>query len=328
MMGYDEQQLASRLPIAVNTFLWHSPLTSQLLERRLPVIAEWGFDAVELPLENLDDWDPDRTGQLLTDLGLGSVVGAVFGPGRELAAADEAVVTDTARYLQRAIDVAYRQGSPLVIGPMYTSVGRTWRTVPPERRHIVTELRGQLACLAEYAGERGVRLAVEPLNRYETSLFNTAEQVMELIDELPAETIGVNLDTYHMNIEERSLDEAFHTVGSRLLHLQVCGNDRGSPGSDHLDWPAIRNSLVSIGYRGMLGIESFTADNATIATAASIWRPLAPTQDQLATDGLRFLKGWRAEWPIENGHAFDPHHSVNPTDPLTARPSIPTGRTP
>jgi D-psicose/D-tagatose/L-ribulose 3-epimerase len=289
------------LPIAVNTFVWHSPLTDDLLDGRLRQIAEWGFEAVELPLEQPGDWDPGHAADLLAELGLANVVGAVFGPGRELAAAAPDVVESTKDYVRSAIRTAERQGSPLVIGPMYTSVGRTWRTDPGERRTLLAELRAALAELADYAGHHGVRLAIEPLNRYETSVLNTTEQVIELIDGLPAETVGVNLDTYHMNIEETSYEAAFALAADRLLHLQVCANDRGAPGDDHLDWNGIRRGLVGIGYRGMLGIESFTADNETIATAASIWRPLAASQDALAVDGLKFLREWRAGWPVTPG---------------------------
>jgi len=286
-----------KLPIAVNTFVWHSPLTGDLLDDTLRKVADMGFDGVELALENVGDWDPAAARDLLQELGLSAVVGAVFPPGRELAAAGDAQIADTMDYVRGAVDVAATQGSPLVIGPMYTSVGRAWRMAADERAAAISTLRESLAVLADYAGERGVRLAIEPLNRYETSLLNTAEQVLEVIGPLPAETIGLNLDTYHMNIEESSLDKAFDLAGDRLLHLQVCGNDRGAPGTDHLDWPGIRESLARVGYGGMLGIESFTADNATIATAASIWRPLAASQDQLAIDGLRFLREWRAKWP-------------------------------
>jgi len=285
------------LPIAVNTFVWHSPLDDELLAGTLPKLAAWGFDAVELPLENPGDWDPSRTADLLAAHGLGNVVGAVFGPGRELAAADSGVIEKTKEYVRTAVDVAVRQGAGLVIGPMYTSVGRSWRMTGAERVEVLAELRTSLAECADYAGEHGVALAVEPLNRYETSLLNTTAQVMEVIEPLPAEAIGLNLDSYHMNIEERDLDAAYATAGDRLLHLQVCGNDRGAPGHDLQDWDAIRLALAAIDYRGMLGIESFTADNATIATAASIWRPLAPSQDQLAVDGLAFLREWRAGWP-------------------------------
>ena len=99
------------------------------------------------------------------------------------------------------------------------------------------------------------------------------------------------LDTYHMNIEETDPAAAFTLAGPRLAHVQVSANDRGAPGADHLDWPRCRDALRATGYGGPLCIESFTAENEAIATAASIWRPLAPSQDALATDGLAFLRG-------------------------------------
>ncbi|QJU55234.1 sugar phosphate isomerase/epimerase family protein [Herbiconiux sp. KACC 21604] len=282
------------LPIAVNTFVWHSPLDDERLARTVATISEWGYEGIELAFENPGDWDAHAAAELLHEHGLVSAVGAVLGPGRELAAADPEVIAATSDYLRRAIDVAQLQGSGLVIGPMYTSVGRTGRIDAAARRAAIAELRDAWGRLGDYAGERGVRLAVEPLNRYETSLFNTTEQLLEAIDPLPAETVGLNLDTYHMNIEETSLSAAFDLAGDRLLHLQVCGNDRGVPLRDHLDWAGIRDDLVRIGYRGMLGFESFTADNASIATAASIWRPFAPTQDDLARETLAELRAWRA----------------------------------
>lgn len=290
--------LAEALPIAVNTFVWHSPLNDERLADTLVSVAEWGYDGVELALENLGDWDPGRAAELLAEHRLRSVVGAVFGAGRELACADNLVIQSTQNYLRAAVDVAVRQGSPMVIGPMYTSVGRTWRMTADGRRDAITQLRKSLAPICDYAGERGIKLAIEPLNRYETSLLNTAEQMMEVIGPLPPESVGVNLDTYHMNIEEKTFAGAFDTVGARLQHLQVCGNDRGVPGDDHLDWAEIRTCLERVGYRGMLGFESFTADNASIATAASIWRPFAPTQDALAQRALENLSTWRSGWVL------------------------------
>ena len=88
----------------------------------------------------------------------------------------------------------------------------------------------------------------------------------------------------------RSSADAVRAAGQHLVHVQVCGSDRGAPGGDQTDWPALVSALDDVGYDGPLVIESFTADNASIATAASIWRPLAPTQDELARDGLSFLR--------------------------------------
>jgi D-psicose/D-tagatose/L-ribulose 3-epimerase len=187
------------------------------------------------------------------------------------------------------VDVAAIVGSPVAAGPAYSSVGRTWRI--DDRPQVYARLRENLAPVVEHAAAKGVRVAVEPLNRYETSLLNTVDQALEALAGLPDEGCGLALDTYHVNIEESSPVEAIRAAGTWIAHVQVCANDRGTPGNDHQDWPALLRALADAGYRGPLCIESFTPDNATIATAASIWRPLAASPDALAVDGLAFLRG-------------------------------------
>ena len=279
-------------PIGANTWIWVSPLTDDALAELAPRVAGWGFDVIELPVEDLGDWDPGRTADLLAGLGLGATVCAVMPPGRELVATTAEVVAGTQDYLRGCIDAAAAVGSGVVAGPIYASVGRTWRFGPAERAAYAGQLHEALAPVAEHAADRGVRLGVEPLNRYETSVVNTVEQGLEMIDALPAEAVGLALDAYHLNIEERDPAAAVRLAGSagRLAHVQVCANDRGAPGADHMDWVALRDALDEVGYPGPLCIESFTADNASIATAASIWRPLARSQDAIATDGLAFLR--------------------------------------
>ncbi|MBW3634582.1 MAG: sugar phosphate isomerase/epimerase, partial [Chloroflexi bacterium] len=136
-----------------------------------------------------------------------------------------------------------------------------------------------------------IRLAVEPLNRFETSFLTTAAQTMEVVARVDSPALGVLLDTFHMNIEEKDQAAAIHQVGDKLAHFHACGNDRGAPGADHIAWEAITAALSETGYDGAVVIESFTPDNQTIARAAAIWRPLAETQDTLARDGLAFLRG-------------------------------------
>ena len=259
-------------------------------------MAAWGFDAIELPLESVDDIDAGRTCEVLAKAGLAGVIGGVMPPGRELVQASKSEVEETQSYLRSCIDVAATIGSPVVTGPLYSSVGRTWRLEPDERRKCIVELQGNLKPLVEYGAAHGVRLAIEPLNRYETSLANTAEQVLEIIEPLDSEGVGVTLDTYHMNIEEKSSAEAIRQAGSRLVYFQVCANDRGAPGNDQIDWIGIGGALKEVAYKGMATIESFTSSNVTIATAASIWRPLGSSQDAIAEEGLAFLKEWRAAY--------------------------------
>jgi D-psicose/D-tagatose/L-ribulose 3-epimerase len=274
--------------LGVNTWVWTSPLTDATLAALAAKVAGWGFDVLELPVENPGDWDPTRAARVLADHGLGATVCLVMPPGRELVAADAATIRSTQDYLRRVVDAAATVGAPVIAGPAYASVGRTWRLSPGERAGAYAQLRESLAPVVAHAGAAGVTVAVEPLNRYETSLLNTVGQTVEAIGDLPH--CGVALDLYHQNIEETDIPAAVRAAAGRVAHVQVCGNDRGTPGTDHLDWPAILAALDAAGYTGSLCIESFTAENATIATAASIWRPLAESQDAIAVDGLKFLR--------------------------------------
>ncbi|ASO21315.1 D-psicose/D-tagatose/L-ribulose 3-epimerase [Actinoalloteichus hoggarensis] len=278
-------------PIGVNTWVWESPLSDAALSRLVPRIAGWGFDAVELPVEQRDDIDVGRAAELLDEHGLTTAaVCAVTSTGRNLVAAPDEQIVATQDYLRHCVDVAVRLGSTVVGGPLYSEVGRTWRMDAAERDAVYRRFRESLAPIADYAGERGVRLAVEPLNRYETSVLNTVEQALTAVAELPSASVGLMLDTYHLNIEERDLVAPILAAGDRVAHVQVCANDRGTPGADHLDWPGFLGALRTVGYRGALCIESFTAHNDAIAVAASVWRPLAAAQDDIAVDGLAFLR--------------------------------------
>ena len=274
--------------IGVNTWVWTSPLTDADVADLLRRVAAMGFDAVELPLENAGDLTAPVVADALAATGLRpSVVGAMA-PGRDLV--DPACVPATQDYLRACIDLAAAIGARSVCGPFYAATGRVWRMDAGERQAAYDAVRTHLAPVVEHAVDRGVRLGVEPLNRYETSLVNTVDQALTALGPLLGEGLGLALDTYHLTIEERSSADAVRAAGQHLVHVQVCGSDRGAPGGDQTDWPALLAALDEVGYGGPLVIESFTADNASIATAASIWRPLATTQDDLARDGLAFLR--------------------------------------
>ncbi len=281
-------------PLGVNTWVWSSPLTDENLPGLARRIADLGFDAIELPLENPGDLDHDETAAVLRETGLAPYVVGAMAPGRDLVTASPGAVTRTQAYLRDCVDLAVAVGSPAVCGPFYAQTGRVWRLTPEERDAAYAEWREHLAPVAAYAGERGVRLGIEPLNRYETSLVNTVDQALTGLGPLLDEGVGLALDTYHLHIEERDSAAAVRTAGEHLVHVQVCGNDRGAPGHDQTDWAGIVAALDDVGYTGALTIESFTPDNAAIAVAASIWRPLAESPDALASDGLAFLRSLTA----------------------------------
>ncbi|GAA5202414.1 sugar phosphate isomerase/epimerase family protein [Microbacterium jejuense] len=274
--------------IGVNTWVWTSPLTDESLAALAPKIARMGFGAIELPLENARDWDAARTRDLLDELDLVPVVIGAMGPGRSLV--DRAGnVPATQAYLRTCLAAAHELGAAVVAGPFYAPTGVTWRMTPDERTEVVAQLRRNLGPLADEAAAAGIALAVEPLNRYETSVINTVEQGLDALGPLFGPGLGLALDTYHLNIEEKRPESAVRAAAGHIAHVQVCGSDRGAVGDDHTDWPAMLAALDDAGYDGILGLESFTGENATIAVAASVWRPLASSQDDLAERSLRYL---------------------------------------
>jgi D-psicose/D-tagatose/L-ribulose 3-epimerase len=277
-------------PFGASLWIWESPVTTTVIRDLAPRLASWGFDLIELPLERAGDWDPVEVRPILEEHGLAAGVCAAMGPGRDLTATDAATVAETQDYLRACIDAAAGVGATVVAGPMYSPTGVTGPISPGDRTLLVERVAVNLGPILDDAEAVGVRLAIEPLNRFETSLFNTVEQATTLIEAVDHPALGLLLDTFHMNIEERDLGGAIRRAGDCLYHFHACGNDRGAPGGGSVDWDAVRDGLAAIDYRGAISIESFTGANRTIATAASIWRPLAPTQDAIATEGLAFLR--------------------------------------
>lgn len=280
----------STWPIGANLWIWDSPVTNGVIRERAPQVAAMGFDAIELPLESPDDWGAADVRPILDAHGLGATVCAAMGPGRDLTTEDGATVMATQAYLRACVERAAGIGARVVAGPIYAPTGRTGVLTAVERARQTEAVARHLGPVLEVADAHGVRLAVEPLNRFETSLFNTVAQTLHLIDAVDHPALGLLLDTFHMNIEERDLGVAIRQAGARLLHVHACGNDRGAPGHDAIAWSTVRDAITDVGYTGMVSIESFTSANRTIATAASIWRPLARSQDALAAEGLAFLR--------------------------------------
>ena len=188
-------------PIGVNSWVWVSPPTDAAIAEIAPPVKEMSFDLLEMGVENPSDWNPARGVEILASNDLCASVCAVMGEGRDLLERDRTAPTQ--EYIHTCIDAAVNVGSDVVAGPVYTPTGKTWRMDDAERAAAVARLVEGLRPLADYAGERGVCLAIEPLNRFETSFLNTAAQTMEVVDRVDSPAIGVLLDTFHMNIEEK-----------------------------------------------------------------------------------------------------------------------------
>ncbi len=279
------------MKFGANTWIWFSPVTINDIKSTAPKMAEAGFDLIELPFEIVDGFDYAAAATIIKEHGLGVTTCAVISPDRDLIHPEKAIRDNGMAYMHHCIKAAQTLGASGVAGPIYSAVGRTWKSTAAERARDTDLLVSQLSILSAYAGDHGVTLSLEPLNRFETSFINLTSQAIEVVDRVDHPACKILLDTFHMNIEEPSLGAAIRAADSRIGHFHACENDRGVPGSGNVDWPDIAQALKDINYQGTIAIESFTAKVETIAKAAAIWRSLAPTQDAIAYNGLKFLKG-------------------------------------
>ena len=276
--------------IGVNAWVWSSPVNTDEFGRLAPTVARMGFDLIEVGIEGTGDLDYRRAAEIAKANGLAVSVCAAMGPDRDLIHPDAAIRDNAMGYLRHCVDAAQTLGAANVCGPLYSAVGRTWQATADERKRDVDLLVRELGELATYAGDRGVWLGVEPLNRFETSFINLASQAIEVADRVDHPACGVMLDTFHMNIEERSIGDAIRAAGRRMRHLHACENDRGAPGSGHVPWDEVAKACRDIGFNGPFVIESFTNKVKSIAKAAAIWRTFADSQDALAANGLGYLR--------------------------------------
>lgn len=270
--------------LGVSTRVWTRRLDDASLAELAAHAAGLGFGAIELPLENPGDWDPAAAREILAGHGLAPVVIGVMTPLRNLVSAPAAEIAATGHYLAQCIDVAAELGADTVAGPLHASTGRTWAMTGSERERAYLQLRTNLAPLVDRAVERGVTLAIEPLNRYETSFINTVDQAFDALEPLLGPGLGMLLDTFHLNIEEGNIAASVARAMGHIAHVQVSGNNRGAVGADHFDFNAFIHALDLAGYTGPLCVESF------VPGSAHTWRPLASSQDALASDSLGYLR--------------------------------------
>jgi D-psicose/D-tagatose/L-ribulose 3-epimerase len=273
----------------VNTFLFVSPFTNEST-KLFPRFKRWGFDSVEIAIEDPGHIDPAHVKRELDKHGLvcGSIC-ACMGPDRDLRGTPAQQRT-ALKYMKGVLDQMVILDCPSLIGPVYSSVGRADAVPPAEYRKQWKTVVKHLRDLCRYAEARGKQVCLEPLNRFETDFINTCDQGLQMIRDVKSPVLKLHLDTFHMNIEEKHQALAIKKAGRHLGHFHACGSDRGTPGNDHLDWKSIARALRGVRYRGDVVIESFTTDVKVIARAAAIWRRIEPTQNEIAVKGLKFLK--------------------------------------
>ncbi len=284
--------MALNIKYGVSTWLWTSPFTTDSIETLFPKIANMGYDVVEIAVEDPSLIDVKAVKQALAHYDLKAAICGAFGPTRDFTNEDVAVHKNTFAYIESCLDFCAELGTGFFGGPMYSAVGKA-RMVSAEQRKKEWDLAVKnLRIVCEMATARGLQIALEPLNRFESDLINTVDDVVRLVNDINHPAAQIMIDGFHMNIEERDIEQAIITAGDKLVHVQVSENYRGTPGTGQTRWDAYKRALERINYNGIVTIESFTPDNKELAGAVCFWHPMAESQDNFAIKGLRFLKEW------------------------------------
>ena len=251
------------------------------------IAADLGFDGVEVSLLGRALHEPDETGRGIKDLGLGVTATTGLGPATDLASDDPERRAAGVAALKQAIEATHRLGGDRLSGVIYGAWGVTDGPHRAERFARAVEGLKDVSGLAE---RLGVGLGVEAINRFETDLVNTGDQALDMVASVGSPALGVLLDSFHMNMEEKQAGAAIERVGQKLLHFHVSENDRGVPGSGPIDFAAEARALDAIGYEGWVTTEMFILADAVVSPDLTIWRPIEAEPTDAARRALSFMR--------------------------------------
>lgn len=279
------------MKFGMNLFLWDSDVTD---ERYLPLferLAGLGFDGLEVPIF---DADPVRIGALarrLDDLGLERVAVTAAGADTSIISSDPSVRRAGIDQLKAVLDCAQAGGMDLLAGPYYAGLGVMSGAAPTDEEWA----RGVegMQEVAAYAASCGVTLALEYLNRFEIYLLTCASDAARFVADVDHPNCRMMIDTFHAHIEEKDVAAAITGCADLLVHVQLAENDRSTPGAGQVRWTEAFDALAQVGYDGWLTIEAFGTGLPELAAATCIWRSMFDDEEQLAAEGLAFI---REQW--------------------------------
>lgn len=273
-----------------STFIWVSPFSTANIDL-LSKVKNMGYDIVEIAVEDTRIIDWKLIKDAARDLDLKIAISGAFGPERDISSTNPAFREIGKQYIIDCIRIAQQMDSPVFGGPVYSAVGKTRIVSEEQKKQERAWCVDILKEVSQIAGDCGVTLGLEPLNRFETDMINTVDQALSILEEVGNPNLKIVLDTFHSNIEEKDIPASIRKIGKDLLcHVQGNESDRGTPGTGHLEWHGIQGALADIGYDGAVVIETFGQPSKELARAACIWRPLANSADELAEEGLAFYK--------------------------------------
>jgi D-psicose/D-tagatose/L-ribulose 3-epimerase len=272
----------------MNLLLWTTEVTAEH-DRLLDQLKEIGFDSVEVPVFAVDDPAPyERLGKRLEGLGLGATAVTVMTPEANPISSDPVIRKAAVAQLEKVLDRCAAFRCEILCGPIHSAIGQFSGQGPTEDefKYGVDTLRQ----VAEKAQARGIRLAVEYLNRFEIYFLTTAADTARFVRAVDHPACRMMYDSFHAHIEEKDQARAIASCARETIHVHVSENDRGIPGTGQVHWDSFWSGLKESGYDGYLTIEAFGRALPALAAATRVWRDLFPDAMGLCRDGYNFVR--------------------------------------
>jgi len=250
-------------------------------------ISDIGYDDIEIPLNEPQNIDIQLVKKLSNKFNIDVTTSVALPTNANFMSTNQKEREYAKHFMKNCIEMASSIGSSVLGGVIYAPWGKTDVNKKPEMFDFLAE---SLTDLGNYAKKLNVKLCIEPVNRFESNVVNTAEGGLALIEKTSSDNIFLLLDTFHMNIEEKDIVLTVKRTGKMVGHFHTCENDRGIPGTGHIPWKDIMNTLKEIKYNDYLIFEAFKAPGTL--KSASIWRPNELTPDALnsSKESLNYLK--------------------------------------
>ena len=278
----------------MNLLLWTDDCTGPKVPPVFERLKGMGFDSVELPILAVDRKKLAAVARTLDGLGLERTGATCLAPERNLISEDRKQRAAGVAHLKSVIDACHAMNIKLLIGPFYAALG-VFSGRPATKQEWAWAVDG-LREASDHAAGAGVTLAIEYLNRFEIYLLNCASDAARLVREVNHPNFRMMYDTFHANIEEKSISGALDACKDVMVHVHVSENDRSTPGKGGVNWKETWAGLRKIDYRGMLVIEAFGQGLPGLAAATKIWRRMFVDEEALAREGLAFMKqSWESQ---------------------------------
>jgi D-psicose/D-tagatose/L-ribulose 3-epimerase len=252
--------------------------------------AEYGFDMLEIILPSSLDFDAKTTKKLLDDNRISGRCTLNLPANCHIPLYPE----EATSLIKSALDKVAEMDGDFLGGVLHSAIGKfTGNPCTKEEKIIIQQVFTEVA---DYANKRNIIIAPEPINRYESYVFTAADEVLDMIESIGKHNIGLHLDTFHMNIEERNFYDPIIRAGNRLKHVHITESDRGMTGEGNVHWDDFFKALAAINYQGPLVLENFSSEITALVGPTSLWRPSKYNSEDLAKGSLAFMRKMVDKW--------------------------------